>query len=714
MTESDERYIARLEKREKVLEKIIRELCPDDSVYEKWIKALDKESQEAVLDPSHFAQSCNTQAAQSNPVDQLTTAIRIVSDGNIPPAGDENASPSSPRLLDPDSQRFFGTSSNEVLARSAMQLKSQYAGATGLKILPHRREEFWTVQSWEIKPHAATSADFAFPAASLGMSLVNLYFDNVNLYLPLLHRPSFERSVREGLHYTNCHFAAVYMLVCAIGARFSNDPRVFVDGSDHLHSAGWKWFEQVQARKFSPSPLSLYGMQECCLSVLFLQASLDAQSIWAAVGIVIRLAQDVGFHRRKPTSSPPTMEDELWKRAFWVLLYLDATTSALLGRPCAIWEEDYDIDLPIDCDDEHWEHLDPESRFKQPRGEPSLVSAFIQQIKLMQILVFCIRGVASVIFSNVLTLLTTCQEWKSPIVRELDSSLNKWLDSMPDHLRWDPERENNKFFNQSAVLHATYYHIRVLIHRAFIPLPKTPPSLSFPSLMICTNAARACSQIAFSQLQRSTMLPPPPVQMATFASASILLFDLWSNKKHTPRPSQKGNLASVDKCIQVLKAAESRWPQAGRFGDILYELASESGISEDTRQHSEYQSIGTEVDSAFMEDPPLQIYPSPPHDVSFSFRSLTPDVSSLGIGPFGVQQATQNYAARSLNLNKTLRHWSSKRDGEQRHGASAVEGVPLSADDGTLWANAATGFGLDDWDMYLTNVNLFQRSGQSL
>jgi hypothetical protein len=35
------------------------------------------------------------------------------------------------------------------------------------------------------------------------------------------------------------------------------------------------------------------------------------------VGVGIRLAQDVGVHRRKVHNHTLTPEDELWKRAFW-------------------------------------------------------------------------------------------------------------------------------------------------------------------------------------------------------------------------------------------------------------------------------------------------------------------------------------------------------------------------------------------------------------
>lgn len=50
------------------------------------------------------------------------------------------------------------------------------------------------------------------------------------------------------------------------------------------------------------------------------------------------------------------------------------------------------------------------------------------------------------------------------------------------------------FLRQSANLHAYFYQVQVCVHRAFI-LPYHESPLSFPSLIICTNAARACIRL---------------------------------------------------------------------------------------------------------------------------------------------------------------------------------------------------------------------------
>ena len=86
---------------------------------------------------------------------------------------------------------------------------------------------------------------YTYPDADLMPSLIDAYFRHFNIYLPLLHRPTFEKSVSEGLHISDSMFGATLLLVCAHGSRYSDDPRVLSNGSDDLRSAGWKWFEQV-------------------------------------------------------------------------------------------------------------------------------------------------------------------------------------------------------------------------------------------------------------------------------------------------------------------------------------------------------------------------------------------------------------------------------------------------------------------------------------
>ena len=99
-------------------------------------------------------------------------------------------------------------------------------------------------------------------------SLIGSYFANVNIFLPLLHRPTFERSVAEEQHLVDELFGETLLLVCSIGCLYSNDPRIFLDGSDSTHSAGWKWFMQVEiVKKELDKTPTVYALQSCAVGL---------------------------------------------------------------------------------------------------------------------------------------------------------------------------------------------------------------------------------------------------------------------------------------------------------------------------------------------------------------------------------------------------------------------------------------------------------------
>jgi hypothetical protein len=140
-------------------------------------------------------------------------------------------------------------------------------------------------------------------------------------------------------------------------------------------------------------------------------------------------------------------------------------------------------------------------------------------------------------------------------------------------VRWDPNRENETFFKLSACLYANYYHLQILVHRPFIPTPGKPSPLSYPSLAICTNAARSCSHVVAIQQKRGIQAPPYAM-MAVFTSAIVLLLNIWGGKKSGLVLDSKKEMADVHKCMRVLKSIENQIYTAGRICDVLTELAS--------------------------------------------------------------------------------------------------------------------------------------------
>jgi hypothetical protein len=95
-------------------------------------------------------------------------------------------------------------------------------------------------------------------------------------------------------------------------------------------------------------------------------------------------------------------------------------------------------------------------------------------------------------------------------------------------VRWDPNREDQMHFEQSAVLYSAYYHLHIMIHRPFIPSPRKPALLSFPSLTICTNAARSCSHVIHAYGKRIERVTPSVI-VAAFTSGVYLYYHVLAD-----------------------------------------------------------------------------------------------------------------------------------------------------------------------------------------
>ena len=151
----------------------------------------------------------------------------------------------------------------------------------------------WEMTLFRSRP---TKQQQEFPEPDLLSALVGHYFKHINIELPLLHRPTFERDIAQGLHERNATFGAVVLLVCAMGSRYSDDPRVQLSDADLFsdaegqpsdansetdeemrrrrrpslagYSRGWKYFSQAcDLHETEPvlAPPTLHGLYFYCV-----------------------------------------------------------------------------------------------------------------------------------------------------------------------------------------------------------------------------------------------------------------------------------------------------------------------------------------------------------------------------------------------------------------------------------------------------------------
>lgn len=128
---------------------------------------------------------------------------------------------------------------------------------------------------------------------------------------------------------TNPSFRSLVLMMLAIGAVFVEDPRL-ADSTVLAADTPCRGFKFYAASMGRPSPTtiiipsSLFDIQASVLGVVWLLGAMTPMATWTASGHALRKAIDVGVHRENRSRwTSSVLEDQLRKRAFWILYSLD-------------------------------------------------------------------------------------------------------------------------------------------------------------------------------------------------------------------------------------------------------------------------------------------------------------------------------------------------------------------------------------------------------
>ncbi|KIK55566.1 hypothetical protein GYMLUDRAFT_121143, partial [Collybiopsis luxurians FD-317 M1] len=211
--------------------------------------------------------------------------------------------------------RQFEQSSHISLLQTALDARDNLdEGSRGRISIDLKRSQFWDLKPVSFCPefpqckanlalqwhavHQYEPIPYEYPPEDLFEHLLALYWEHLNPFYPLLHRPTFEKSIAAKLHLYDQTFGSTVLAVCALASRYSDDPRVLYGDMTSKHSAGWRYFNQIEfvPNIFLESP-SVYALQVYPLSVIFMLATHMVETCWVLIGTGVQLAQMIGVHR---------------------------------------------------------------------------------------------------------------------------------------------------------------------------------------------------------------------------------------------------------------------------------------------------------------------------------------------------------------------------------------------------------------------------------
>ncbi|GME41737.1 hypothetical protein Z518_10176 [Neofusicoccum parvum] len=195
------------------------------------------------------------------------------------------------------------------------------------------------------------------------MHLIDLFFERIQPWLPLLHRPRFQKYYSEKLRDgTDClddlpiDEALLLSSLFALAARFSslgslaNVPAA--RRGDRYAALSKKLYSDCRTCGLG----TLAYLQGCILLAFYSYCSGLSQQGWILVGVCVRVAYDLGLSDLDgPDSQMPSrswVQQEELRRAWWLVWELDTFGSSVKQRPYAVDRRRITVLLPVS--DEAW------------------------------------------------------------------------------------------------------------------------------------------------------------------------------------------------------------------------------------------------------------------------------------------------------------------------------------------------------------------------
>ncbi|KAL2857840.1 putative C6 transcription factor [Aspergillus pseudoustus] len=437
------------------------------------------------------------------------------------------------------------------------------------------------------------------PPYDLLYALVDLYFEHLNTWCPILHRRTTLDTFFGPSPLEEADRMVLYAIV-ATTLRFSNDSRLTEQNRKRYHDSS-----KQKVLLYGLESSSVKALQALVILALDLVGSSNGPPGWKLLALITRSVVQLGLAvEAKSTLITPVypsiytlravtlpeseswIEDEGRRRLFWMVYLLDRYSTITTAFDFAL--DDKDIDRKLPCKDEYFIKNQPvETRWFQSLNDrpdhlirSENVGSFGLYVEILGILsrihLFLKRPVDIGALSDV-------EDWQSTY-RKLDSELTTWEFNLPTEYTY--ENASRAFSGSKhkghhcdwVQLHSVYQTAVIRLHSsAAYPTTRSPiftPSYSASQrcLLAVDNILSVTRFVVNNQILDKL---GPPFAFTLWVSARLLLVH-GSTIAHTVSPD-------ITFIVDTLSRMGKYWKVAERYSSILQRVLDEYG---------EYQQSG--------------------------------------------------------------------------------------------------------------------------
>ncbi|KAM0092267.1 hypothetical protein ACP6JD_004374 [Aspergillus fumigatus] len=432
------------------------------------------------------------------------------------------------------------------------------------------------VNLYSNQEHSLADPELDLPPYDLLYALVDLYFEHINTWCPILHRRTTLDTFFGPSPLEEADRMVLYAIV-ATTLRFSSDPRLNEQNRKRYHDSS-----KQKVILYGLENSSVKALQALVILALDLVGSSNGPPGWKLLALITRSVVQLGLAVESKSSliapvypsiytlravilpEPGSwIEDESRRRLFWMVYLLDRYSTIATAFDFAL--DDKDIDRKLPCKDEYFTKNEPvETRWFQHTSErpdylnrAENVGSFGLYVEILGIFsrihLFLKRPVDIGSLSDV-------EEWQTTY-RKLDNELTSWEFNLPPEYAYE---NSSRLFNGSK-------HSKSL-HCDWVQLHSTFQTASQRCLLAVDNILSVTRFVVDNNMLDKL---GPPFAFTLWVCARLLLVH-GSTIAHTVSPDI---IFFVDALAQMGKY----WKVAERYSNILQRVLDE---------YDEYQQSG--------------------------------------------------------------------------------------------------------------------------
>ena len=195
------------------------------------------------------------------------------------------------------------------------------------------------------------------PSYDTALKLWNIYIENVDPIVKIVHVPSFQPILQRGaanpsslpkateaLLFSIYHFAVSSISDEQCQKIFHRPQKEVVD---RLHAAT----RQALVNAHFLKTTELMVLQAYLLFLLPVRLIYDSHTFWILTGIAVRIAERIGIHRDGESMGLSPFDVQMRRRFFWQLLPLDGLSGQICGTGIAMDSKTWDTKQPLNVND---------------------------------------------------------------------------------------------------------------------------------------------------------------------------------------------------------------------------------------------------------------------------------------------------------------------------------------------------------------------------